>query len=114
MSGLPKIVTMENDMPQHAWRPKLFLTYIQDYQLCPDLVVDITDFFETKIHAIGAYASQFYNPNSTEPETYISTFDFWKFLEARSRNVGHLIGTTYGEGFQSEIPLKVSSLLDLV
>ena len=57
-----------------------------------------------------AFSSQFYNPQSNEPETPISSADFFKFLEARSREMGRLIGVEFGEGFVSKTPLNIGDL----
>ncbi len=99
LSGLPKIETFENNQPQNAWRPKHYMHYIQDKMLIPNVVIDITPFMETKIKSIKAYKSQFYNPNSKEPETYISSQLFWENIFSRAMEFGRLIGTKYGEGF---------------
>lgn len=114
LSGLPKISTSEAGRQQAAWRPKRYFTYIQDHQLRPDFITDISEHFETKLQSIAAYRSQFYDPNSNEPETYISSKEFWEFFRTRAHNTGHSIGVTYGEGFMSETPLKVGDLLGLV
>lgn len=114
MSGLLKIETREGGVIQDPWRPKRFFSYIQDYQLVPDFVIDISNFFEEKIASIKAYKTQFYDPNSTEPETYISSKDFWEFLAARTQNTGHLVGVKHGEGFMSEIPLKIGNMMELI
>jgi LmbE family N-acetylglucosaminyl deacetylase len=58
--------------------------YIQDRHLKPDLVVDITPFWEKKISAIRAFRTQFYDPKSAEPETYISNPAFLKFEIGRA------------------------------
>lgn len=102
-----------------AWRPKKTLFFIQDYHMEPDLVIDISDFWETKKKAILAYSSQFFAPgsyqaNPDEPETYISNEGFWHFLEGRARNTGHMVGATFGEGFISETPLKTELPLDVL
>jgi N-acetylglucosamine malate deacetylase 1 len=119
LSGLRKIETEHQGQPQEAWRPGRTFFFIQDYDLEPDFVIDISDFWEQKKQAILAYGSQFYNPethqpDSDEPETYISNADFWHFLEARSRKTGHQVGATFGEGYLSETPLKIGSPLDLL
>jgi len=116
LSGLVKIETSWEDKAQEAWRPKRTFFFIQDYNLRPSFVVDITDHWEGKKKAIQAYATQFFNPDyeSEEPETYISNKSFWHFLEARARNMGHLVGADLGEGFISETPLAVGSPLDLI
>ncbi|MEZ4826598.1 MAG: bacillithiol biosynthesis deacetylase BshB1 [Bacteroidia bacterium] len=114
LSGLRKIETEYEGRPQTAWRPKRIFFYIQDHSLEPDFVVDITGYFEKKVETLKAFGSQFYDPESKEPLTYISTPDFLPFIEARARIYGHMIGSTFGEGFISETPLKVNMPTDLV
>ena len=106
LSGLAKIET--GDLK--SWRPKRVMHYIQDYFMQPDAVVDITPWFEKKKECILAFSSQFYNPESKEPETPISSASFFQFLEARSREMGRLIGVEYGEGFVSKTPLHLKDL----
>jgi N-acetylglucosamine malate deacetylase 1 len=103
MSGLRKI---ETGLP--AWRPKLLYHYIQDRYLEPDFVVDISAHWELKEKAIRAFKSQFFDPNSTEPASYISSPDFLNFIQARAQEMGHKIGVKYGEGFQSQSPIQLS------
>ena len=114
LSGLKMIKTQKDGESQEHWRPKRLFFYIQDYALTPDFVIDITPYLEGKMEAIKAFRSQFYDPDSKEPETYISTADFWHFLEARARNTGHMVGVTFGEGYISDTPLQVSSFMDLI
>src|SRR6476620_3658568 len=38
----------------------------------PSFIVDISEFLSEKMDAIRAHTSQFYNPNSTEPETRLT------------------------------------------
>lgn len=114
LSGLRKIETEWKGESQLHWRPKRLFYYIQDYNLTPDVVIDVTPYFEQKMKAVAAFASQFYDPNNKEPNTYISSEEFWHFLEARARNIGHLVGAKYGEGLISETPVHVQSPLDLI
>lgn len=109
LSGLIKIET-----GQAPWRPKNIYHYIQDRLLTPDFVVDITPYWERKVEAIKAFNTQFYNPNSKEPLTYISTPEFMLFIEARALEYGHSIGVKYGEGFTKEKQLGVTDLFDLI
>ncbi len=109
-SGLRRIETSYNGQSQEAWRPKKTWTYIQDLLLMPDFVVDISDYMETKMQAIKAYGSQFFNPDSDEPETYISSMGFLNQVQARATEMGHLIAVSHGEGFISEKPLRVDDL----
>ena len=112
-SGLAKIETTWNGQKQTAWRPKQVYHYIQDRLLIPDFVMDITPFWERKREAIKAYSSQFYDPNSDEPETYISTSAFWDFLEGRAREMGHYISVPFGEGFIKTKMLAPKNVFDL-
>ncbi|MEO1451326.1 MAG: bacillithiol biosynthesis deacetylase BshB1, partial [Bacteroidota bacterium] len=80
----------------------------------PDFVVDVSDYFEQRMEAVKAFASQFYDPNSKEPKTFISSENFWHFLTARAREYGQKIGASFGEGFISERALKVYDPLNLL
>ena len=114
LSGLVKIETSIDGIQQTAWRPKLVYHYIQWKNIEPDFVVDITGFIDKKEASILAYGSQFYNPNSEEPETPIATKNFLESIHNRSRELGRLIGTEYAEGFTVERYLAVNSLGDLI
>jgi N-acetylglucosamine malate deacetylase 1 len=102
LAGLRKIQTQLNGVEQTPWRPKVVYHYIQDRYLQPDFVIDVTDFVETKFKAIRAYKTQFFDPNSTEPNTPISGKDFFDFLEGRMRQFGREIGVPFAEGFTVE------------
>lgn len=114
LSGLRKIETREENTQQKAWRPRLVLHYVQDYHLKADLVVDISEYYELKIQAIKAYRTQFYDPDSSEPETAISNPDFLPFIEGRAREYGRQIGARFGEGFTVSRPVGVTDLTDLI
>ena len=109
LSGLTKIETKETSSLQKAWRPKYVFNYIQDRYFNPDFVLDITDVFDKKIEAIKAYKSQFYNPGSKEPETYISSPEFLESIIYRSKMFGKLIGVKYAEGFLSKKMIGIKS-----
>lgn len=114
LSGLMKIETELNGVRQDAWRPKLVYHYIQWKNITPDFVVDITGFNEKRIEAVLAYSSQFYDPNSDEPETPIASKNFLESLNYRAQDLGRLIGTDYAEGFTVERYLAVNSLGNLM
>lgn len=115
LSGLSRIITKdERGIEQAAWRPSVVYHYIQSQLLEPNFIVDVTDHWEKKMDAIRAFRSQFFDPQSTEPETYISKPGFLKMIEARSIEFGHAIGTTYGEGFTVRRFPGVRDLFDLM
>jgi bacillithiol biosynthesis deacetylase BshB1 len=113
LSGLSKIETSINGTLQKAWRPKVVYHYIQWANIEPDFVVDVSGFIAIKMDAIMAYNSQFYNPNSTEPESPITSKNFLDSVKYRAQDLGRLISTEYGEGFTVERYLAVNSLGDL-
>src|SRR5919199_320911 len=65
----------------------------------PSFVVDVSEFIEEKMRAIRAHASQFYSPDSEEPQTRISEKGFLQQIEWRMRYYGSLIGAAAGEAF---------------
>ncbi|MEB2779982.1 bacillithiol biosynthesis deacetylase BshB1 [Algoriphagus sp. C2-6-M1] len=113
MSGLRKIETHLEAVQQEAWRPKFVYHYIQNNYIEPDFVMDITPFWQTKLDSILAFQSQFYNPSSEEPVSFISDPDFLPFIEARAREFGHKILAKYGEGFTVERKLGTDNLFEL-
>ena len=80
----------------------------------PSFVVDISEFLETKMNAIRAHASQFYDPNSNEPETRLTSKHFLDELENRSRYFGSLIGVAAGEPFYVREALNVEDPVELL
>lgn len=114
LSGLPKIKTEQDGKSQSAWRPGLVLNYIQDRYIKPDILIDITPYWEQKLASIRAFESQFYNPDSSEPATYISSPEFLKGVESRAREFGKSIQVTYAEGFTSRKLLGVNSIFNLL
>jgi N-acetylglucosamine malate deacetylase 1 len=113
LAGLRKIETVLDGQIQEAYRPKAVYHYIQDHYIKPDFVVDVTEFVDRKIEAIKAYKTQFYDPNSNEPETPISGAEFFDFIKGRMLQFGRPIGVRYGEGFTVERIPGVEDLFDL-
>jgi bacillithiol biosynthesis deacetylase BshB1 len=109
LAGLEKIET-----GQEVWRPKHIYHYIQFNTILPDFVVDITEEMDAKIESIICYKTQFYNPDSTETETIISSEDFLESVKYRAKDLGRQANCKYAEGFISNQSLKVNSLKDLI
>lgn len=102
LSGLLKIQTSYNGVTQDTWRPKHIFNYIQWNEEKPDFIIDISHFLDKKIEACLAYKTQFYDPNSLEPNTPITSINFKKSIIYRAENLGRLIGCDAGEGFTSQ------------
>lgn len=113
LSGLLKIETKFDGTQQKQWRPKQVFHYIQWKNLQPDVVVDVSEFIETKMESVLAYKTQFYDPESKEPQTPISSKNFTDSITYRARDLGRLIGVEYAEGFTVERYVAVESLFDL-
>lgn len=80
----------------------------------PSFIVDISDFHEQKMKAIRAHSSQFFDPNSKEPETRLTDKSFLDELENRSRHFGSMIGCKSGEPFYVREQLNVEDPFKLL
>ncbi len=114
LSGLIKIKTKINNKNQDLFRPNIILYCIQNNYINPDFIVDISKYFDKKIESIKCFKSQFYNPNSDEAESFISTEEFMDFINARSIEMGHSIGVKHGEGFTSDSKIKIDNLFNII
>jgi len=116
-AGLIKIETHDPEgNPQSPWRPDHVLHYMQTTPFEPNLIVDVSDTWETRTTALKAFASQFFNTGYSagedEPETFISNPAFFEWVEARARTYGHMIGAAFGEPFlYNQGPIAVSDLV---
>ena len=83
-------------------------------RVVPTFIVDISEHLEDKMRAIRAHASQFYNPDSDEPETRLTSETFLDEIENRARYFGSLIGVTAGEPYFVREALNVEDPLALL
>lgn len=113
LSGLIKIETELNGIKQEAWKPKQVYHYIQWKNLEPDFVVDVTGFIDIKVAAVKAYSSQFYDANSKEPSSPISSKNFLESITYRAQDLGRLVGVEHAEGFNTERYVAVKSFDNL-
>ncbi|PYQ30583.1 MAG: bacillithiol biosynthesis deacetylase BshB1 [Acidobacteria bacterium] len=101
--------SLKTDLPAH--RPQAVLYYLQNYMFPPTFIVDVSETWKTKTDAIAAYKSQFFDPKSNEPNTFISDPKFLDMIEARGKHFGALIGAAYGEAFISKQPPRVDDMV---
>jgi len=114
LSGLRKIETIMDGNNQPAWRPKHVFHYIQWKNLQPDFVVDISGYLDKKLESVLAYRSQFFDENSLEPQTPISSSNFLDSITYRAQDMGRLIGKEHAEGFNVDRSVAVDSIFDLI
>lgn len=114
LSGLRKIETKDDGLMQEPWRPKHVYHYIQWKNITPDIAVDITGYMDVKLNSVKAYKTQFFDKESSEPATPISSDNFFDSITYRARDLGRLIGKEYAEGFTVERYPAVDSIFDLI
>jgi len=100
-SGLQKVESKDEGELQPRWRPRALYHYIQDHWIEPEVLIDISAFWEKRMEAVYAFRSQFYDPSSKEPATYISSRHFLETLKFRAQTLGRMIGVEYAENFTS-------------
>jgi len=94
------------------YRPNEFLFFMGHFAFEPNIIVDVSDYFDTKMQAVHCYTSQLFNSGSREPETNISQADFLQVIEARARHYGSLILKRFGEPFATLRPVPVDDVVD--
>jgi len=115
LAGLIKIETKdEQGRLQDRWRPKAVYHYIQDHNLKPDFVIDISPYIERKMEVIMAFKSQFFNVDSKELSSPISNKEFLEFIKAKARVYGRPAGFEFAEGYNVSRCPGVKDLFDLV
>ncbi|MEI5984686.1 MULTISPECIES: bacillithiol biosynthesis deacetylase BshB1 [Sphingobacterium] len=115
LAGLRRVETQLDGKEQEAFRPRLQLQLIQDKYIQPDILIDITEYWDVKEKSILAYGTQFnVSDSDDEPETYISNPDFMNSTRARAQELGRSIQVKYAEGFTSRKLLGISDLFELI
>jgi N-acetylglucosamine malate deacetylase 1 len=80
----------------------------------PSFIVDVSEFARGKMDALKAHKSQFYNPNSSELETMLTSKRFFTEIEAKMTYFGSLIGVEAGEPFYVREALNVENPFELL
>jgi bacillithiol biosynthesis deacetylase BshB1 len=112
-SGLQKIATEDGGVAQKPHRPKAYFCFMQWHQFAPSFIVDVSAEMPEAIRAMQAFKSQFFNPESSEPETLLSAPGFLDSIKTRQAYYGDRIGVAYGEAYYSPRPVKVDDILTL-
>ncbi|MDH3252215.1 MAG: bacillithiol biosynthesis deacetylase BshB1 [Ignavibacteria bacterium] len=112
-SGLEKIVTTVDGKSQEPFRPRSYYHYMQTYEFVPSFIIDISEEYEQRKQSVAAYESQFHNPASLDRETFLSSPEFLKMMEARFEYYGDRIGRKYGEPFFSVNMIGITDIFHL-
>ena len=111
VAGLAKY---DAESGQDRFRPQTVAHFMFPRTVAPTFVVDISEFAEQKHKAVACYRSQLYDPNSTEPETALSSEAFLRRLESRQRFFGSLIAVEHAEAFVVREALNVHDPVELL
>ena len=99
---------------QERFRPSSVAYFLFPRAVAPTFIVDVTEASERKWEAIRCHASQFFNPESAEPASRVSTEQFLAEVEARDRYFGALINAPRGEAFVIREALPVADPIALL
>ena len=114
LAGLRRIETEIDGIVQEAFRPRLQLQLIQDKYIQPDVLLDVTDYWDIKEQSILAYKTQFNSSNEEDgPQTYISSPEFLESTRGRGREFGRSIQVPFAEGFTARKILGVTDIFEL-
>ncbi len=111
VAGLTKY---DGEFGLERWRPNCVAHFLFPRTVAPTFIVDVSQQSERKWQAINAHASQFFNPESNEPQSRVSTQAFLQEMEARDRYFGALIGAEHGEAFFVREALNVNDPIELL
>src|SRR5690606_36522348 len=115
LSGIRRNENEGKRQRQGGFRAALQLQLIQDKYIQPDIILDITDFWEKKEQSILAYTPQFNaSSDDDEPQTYISNPTFMESTRGRAAEFGRNIQVQYAEGFTARKLVGVQDLFQLI
>ncbi|MCJ7838302.1 MAG: bacillithiol biosynthesis deacetylase BshB1, partial [Burkholderiales bacterium] len=108
-AGLKKL-----DTGQERFQPRTIIHYMTRHRFEPTFITPIDEYFERKMAAVRAHASQFYRPDGAgEDETRISTPGFLDLLELRDRTYGAMVGAAYGEPYYMHGSVRIDNPFEL-
>jgi bacillithiol biosynthesis deacetylase BshB1 len=106
VSGLAKV---EPDVPKHRPHKVLYSLTYREFAPKPTFIVDISEEFESKMEAIGCYASQFENV-AQAGEVYPNGDPLLDVIRHQAAHYGSLIRTRYGEPYYTRETMRVDDI----
>jgi len=104
-SGLLNIKT-ENS----PYRPRTTICYLNNFEVIPSFIIDISNEFTKKIEALKTYKTQFFNLDYKGYQTLISSGKFFEFVETKAKFYGFMISKDYGEPFIVDTPFELKEI----
>jgi N-acetylglucosamine malate deacetylase 1 len=112
-AGLRRVETMYQGKPQFPHRPRAYYHFMQWFEFPPSFIVDVTETYDQRMDAMRAFRSQFFDPDSTEPQTILSTPEFIEMINTRLSYYGDKIERKYGEAFFSPSAIMINDPVSL-
>ena len=112
LSNVNGYITERDGKRQERWLVGRLLVYSGRREVQPDIVVDITSQYETKLASVRAHASQVGGGKGALP-TRLNDGGLFRSAEGRALVAGRRIGVTYGEAFQILSPIGLKNLAAL-
>jgi len=109
LSNVNGYVTEAGGSRQERWQVGRALVYSERREVTPDVVVDITAHYETKLAAIRAHTTQV-GGGEGRLATRLNDATFFGGIEGRALVAGRRVGVRYGEAFALLAPLHIESL----
>ncbi len=97
----------KSDDPHPPHKPALVLYYLLHHYERPNVVIDISAFYEEKLKALRLHQSQFAQTATQLGVIPMGMSDYLFGLESRDRFFGLLIGAKHGEALVSAGPMSV-------
>lgn len=106
LSNVNGYVTEREGRRQERWGVGRALLYSGRREVRPDVVVDVTDHFETKLASVRAHATQLGSAKGALA-TPLTDPRLFGAIEGRALVAGRRVGVTYGEPFQLLAPVRL-------
>jgi bacillithiol biosynthesis deacetylase BshB1 len=94
-----------------AWRPEWICYYFLNESAPPSFVVDVTDHYEQKRHALDCHVSQFGTSARDTVATRLNTRLFRQMIESRDAQFGAAAGVTWAEGIVVREPILRATVM---
>jgi LmbE family N-acetylglucosaminyl deacetylase len=94
-----------------AWKAEWLCYYFINDDADPSFVIDVSDQYDQKRHALDCHASQFQRNAPAAADTRLNTPLFRQLIESRDARYGARAGVRWAEGVVVREPVLRSSLI---